>query len=685
MENLNFNLRYYLELFYRRKWFIAIIFVLFVIGGVLYTSKQSKFYKTSAVLSITPPQDRSIGGIEIQEKISSHMQYFVNTQKQILQGEGTARSLVKRLDNDVCKEFFGKSKEQVSIKSVLKQITVTHRRNTYIFEVGVIGKQPKNCALVANLLIDIFIEEYNHNEKSSQNQLLGFLSRGLPQRKKKLTEAEERIKDFEERNRNVLFFTNSDNNFNTTQVEKLVDKIQDVNVQLLTKKNHYDKCALAREKGTVKAILRLEFFRESDLLSDLRQREFELRQQYEENSLRYQPEHRKMVWLKKSIENTRSKIEQEAKLFIHREEQEYLGLVFKKQQLEKLLKIEKNKILKERQIYIDYQHAKREYSLQLKTYNSFMDKVGEIKAISEYQVNNIRRVHEALPPNSQDIYRPRPLLNYIMSGLLGIFFGIMSVLALESLDDTIQNEKDIRELVDVAVFGQIPFISKRHYGKDIEFAVTNHAKSPVAEAFRSLSLSVLLLENQQKTFAITSPWAGDGKTVIATNMCQTIAKSGKKVLLIDADLYKPRVASSLNITHEIGFSDFILNKADLESATVKLNDNLWCMPAGNLPQDPHQTIYNSPLKHMISSLENQFDYIIFDTPPAGLISDVMLLANCGVKIFLVVTINKCKKKLLQSVLKRFEVLQMSLQGVIFNHKSKDATDAGGIYEYYYGK
>lgn len=684
MENLNLNIRYYLELLYRRKWFIGIIFTLFVVGGVLYTSKQTRLYKTTAVLSITPPQKRNIAGIEVQEEFNAHMQYFVNTQKQILQGEGTMRLLVERLDNDICKEFFGKPKEQLSIKQVQRQTIISYRRNTYIFEVGAIGKQPKYCSIVANLLVDIYIEEYNRNEKSLQNQLLSFLSQGLPERKQKLTDAEERLKEFEERHRNVLFFTNSENNFDTTQIEKLLDKIQSINVELLTKKNNYDKCAIARKKGTLEAILRLEFFRESELLSNLRQSEFELQQKYAENRLRYQPEHRTMVWLNKSIANTKRKIEQEARLFVHREEQEYLGLVYKKQQLEQLLQQEKKKLLQQRQIYIDYQHAKREYDVQLKTYNSFMDKVSEIKAISGYEVNNIRRVHDAVPPDESDIYKPRALVNYVLSGFLGIFFGIFFVFLLESLDDTIQNEKDMRELVDVPVFGQIPFISKRRYGENIEKVVVNYGKSPIAEAFRSLSLNILLMENEQKIFAITSPWAGDGKTVITANICQTLAKSGKKVLLVDADLYKPRISSSFDISQELGFADVIQNKANFADAVIKLEENLWCLPAGTLPQDPHQTIYNSELKQILKDLEDQYDYIIFDTPPVGLISDVLLLANHGAKIFLVVTVNKCKKKLLRNVLRRLEILQMSLQGTIFNNKSKDVSNMDSSYNYYYG-
>ena len=685
MDNLNFNLRYYVELLYRRKWFIIVIFVLSVVAGVLYTARQTKIYKTNAILSITPPQERNIGGIEVQEKLNAHMQYFVNTQKQILQGEGTMRIVIERLEDDVCLEFFNKSKEELRIKDVQKQVVINHRRNTYIFEVGVIGKHPKYCADIANLIVDIYIEEYNRNEKSLQNQLLEFLSNGLPERKQGLADAEEKIKDFEDQNKNILFLTNDENNFVTTQVDKLVNQIQDVDILLLTKKNNYDKCAIARQKGTLEAILRLEFFRESDLLSTLRQKEFELQQQFEENRLRYQPEHRKMIWLRKSIENTKQKIEQEAKLFVHREEQEYLGLRYKKQQLEKLLQKEKRKILKERQIYIDYQHSKREYDLQLKTYNSFMDKVGEIKAISGYEVNNIRRVHDALPPDLDNIYRPRPLINYLLSGLFGLFMGVLLVFTLESLDDTVQSEKDIQELIDVPLLGKVPFISKRRYSKNVERIASNYGKSPIAEIFRTLTVNVLLLENEQKTFAVTSPWAGDGKTVITTNLCQTIAKSGKKVLLIDADLYKPRIRSSFDLAQGPGFSDYIQGKATVEETVVKLQDNLWIMPAGNLPKDPNQTIYNAPMKVLMNSLEEQYDYIIFDTPPVGLISDVILLADAGVKIFLVVALNKCKKKLLKTVLSRLEILKISLQGIIFNSKSKDMM--GDIYTdyYYYGK
>lgn len=168
-------------------------------------------------------------------------------------------------------------------------------------------------------------------------------------------------------------------------------------------------------------------------------------------------------------------------------------------------------------------------------------------------------------------------------------------------------------------------------------------KSPVSEAYRTLRTNIQFsgVDKALKIITITSSDAGEGKTTIICNLAITMALSGKKVILIDADLRKPRVHSKFMISNETGLTNILAQKKPLESVikTASVKD-LDIITSGPIPPNPSELLQSESMGNFLEDLKKKYDYILLDTPPVGMVTDAAILAAKSDGIILVVTSGK---------------------------------------------
>lgn len=168
-------------------------------------------------------------------------------------------------------------------------------------------------------------------------------------------------------------------------------------------------------------------------------------------------------------------------------------------------------------------------------------------------------------------------------------------------------------------------------------------KSPVSEAYRTLRTNIQFsgVDKALKIITITSSDAGEGKTTTICNLAITMALSGKKVILIDADLRKPRVHSKFMISNETGLTNILAQKKPLESVikTASVKD-LDIITSGPIPPNPSELLQSESMGNFLEDLKKKYDYILLDTPPVGMVTDAAILAAKSDGIILVVTSGK---------------------------------------------
>ncbi len=215
---------------------------------------------------------------------------------------------------------------------------------------------------------------------------------------------------------------------------------------------------------------------------------------------------------------------------------------------------------------------------------------------------------------------------FLLLALLFIFTLLIPgayILGKTIFKSTIQNRDDVTKLTSVPVLGIVG-----HSEDKSNLVVNNRPKSPIAEAFRTLRTNMQYygLGNESKVITITSSVGGEGKSFITLNLATIIAMQGKKVLMIGLDLRKPKLFDDLDIKNTIGASNYLSATATLEDIVKSTKVNgLDFIAAGPIPPNPAELLSKKNLQDLIEKAKANYDYVIIDTPPLGVVSDALLI------------------------------------------------------------
>lgn len=296
---------------------------------------------------------------------------------------------------------------------------------------------------------------------------------------------------------------------------------------------------------------------------------------------------------------------------------------------------------------------------------------------------NSRVVDPARP--SKLPVKPQKKLVYLLSILLGLTLPVWYILLKDLLNDTVQGENDLKKVSDAPLLGGIA-LSKS--GQDI--VVTGKSRSAVAEMFRLLrtNLQFLLPPSAAKgqTILVTSSASGDGKTFVTANLGAAIALSGKKTLLIELDLRKPKLARYLQApAGEKGLTNFLLGQASIEEIIrpSSLHENLFYLPSGPIPPNPAELLLYESLDQLFITLQNEFDFILIDTSPVGLVADALLLNRFASASLYVVRQGLTKKGMLKILTDIHQEKKLRNLAVVLNG-IQEGPGTGYGYGYGYG-
>ncbi|MBO0882553.1 MAG: polysaccharide biosynthesis tyrosine autokinase, partial [Mycobacterium sp.] len=220
-------------------------------------------------------------------------------------------------------------------------------------------------------------------------------------------------------------------------------------------------------------------------------------------------------------------------------------------------------------------------------------------------------IHPATVPGSP--IKPVPVLNIGLGFVLGLLLGVGVVIVRDVLDNTVKGPSDFDEL-GVSVLGKVP-LDKRTAKNPI--ALRGDPHSTRAEAYRLLrtNLQFVNVDNPPRVIAITSAVPGEGKSTTAMNLAAVLAEAGYRVCLIDADLRRPTLASTLGLVPDVGLTTVLIGKVPLERALQNVGRNLAVLTSGPIPPNPSELLHTAQTRTVIRTIADHVDYTIIDTPP----------------------------------------------------------------------
>jgi tyrosine-protein kinase Etk/Wzc len=310
-------------------------------------------------------------------------------------------------------------------------------------------------------------------------------------------------------------------------------------------------------------------------------------------------------------------------------------------------------------------------------------------------------------PLSRNI--PRALLIGAMLGL-GLGFGL--AMLQEYLDQTVRTREDLERLTGVHVVGQIPLAvrmnGKSSLNKSGLLQSDRQEKSPgrrtaagaappyyplinkydphapFAEAFRSLrtDLQFYNIDKPLRKLLITSSIPGEGKTLVTANLGMAFAELGHNVVILDADIRKPRQSTVFGVERKPGFTDYFMDLVPFEAIVRSLPvRGLDLIPSGTVPPNPGEVLNSQRMADLIERLEEEYDYVLVDAPPLLSISDAKALSRVVENLLMVFRFARTEKHYVREAVANLLQIKASIVGFVFN--GIDASHGKGYYKYYY--
>lgn len=216
---------------------------------------------------------------------------------------------------------------------------------------------------------------------------------------------------------------------------------------------------------------------------------------------------------------------------------------------------------------------------------------------------------------------PKKQQNYGLAILLGFLFPFGFVVIRDIFDDSIKDQRDLKKHFMIPQLGIVGYSQK-----DTNKVVLEYPKSAVSESFRSLRSAITYLASSKasKKILVTSSVSGEGKTFTSLNLASAMALASKRTVVVGGDLRRPKLASYFGESDRIGLSTYLIGKVEAaEIVKPTSQENLWFVPSGVIPPNPAELLQTPRLIELLTYLESQFDVIIFDTPPMGLVSETI--------------------------------------------------------------
>jgi len=282
---------------------------------------------------------------------------------------------------------------------------------------------------------------------------------------------------------------------------------------------------------------------------------------------------------------------------------------------------------------------------------------------------------------------PFPLRSGILAGLVGLVLAIGFVVGLEYLDDTIKSPDEAVDVVGAPLLAAI--IRQNKITQASQRLVTKlDPRAPAAESFRTLrtNLQFSNIDAKTRTIIVTSGQPEEGKSTVVSNLAWTLAQAGQRVILIDADLRKPMIHRIFELNNEFGLTNLLTNQDDATIADQTIHEvapNLWVVPSGPQPPNPSELLSSKRMEMLIWLFQQDYDWVIFDTPPVLTVTDPLALAPRTDGVLLVAEGKRSRRDMLAKSRSALETVGARIIGIAVNKLDARAEGYYAYYTYYY--
>ncbi|GAA0534216.1 polysaccharide biosynthesis tyrosine autokinase [Pigmentiphaga daeguensis] len=347
----------------------------------------------------------------------------------------------------------------------------------------------------------------------------------------------------------------------------------------------------------------------------------------------------------------------------------------------------------------DLLRLERDVQVNSQLYIALLNNSQQLRVAEAGTVGNVRIIDFGIV-NPAPVFPPKKII-VMVSMMLGIFLGLVGVFVTRMLRPTVQRAQEIEEATGLTTYVTVPEsypqrkLSVMTTGRrpvlnqaGAKLLALSGPDDPAVESLRSLhtGLAFALMGRDGKNIAITGATAGVGKSFVAANLAVLLAVTGKKILLVDADMRRPRLSEYCSYDYSAkGLSDLLLGGMTLEDVVKDVTPNLQVLPAGVSPPNPGELLVSERFINLVEEWSQKYDHILFDTPPILPVADTLAILPRVAVAFLVVRAEQSTTREVVDSLKKVESAGSEgvIRGLVFNGVKRSRVGYGSSYKYYY--
>jgi succinoglycan biosynthesis transport protein ExoP len=561
-----------------------------------------------------------------------------------------------------------------------KNLDVVNDGRSYSIVIIYRDHDPQKAMQIANAFADEYLVDQLEVKYDATQRANTWLQKRMAVLKVEVNNAEKAVEEFKAANNLVSV---GDETVNQQQISAL-------NTQLLTARA--ERAQAQARLDSVKGLRGEELETASSvvtsqLIGRLKDQEAEVRRKEADLSTRYGDRHPMIINTRNELNSIREKIGEEIKKTISGLQNDALVAQAKVSSLEKDLAKLEGATGVDNKAMVTLRQLEREAAAGRSLYESFLTRFKETAGQQDFQLADARIIARADLP--QRPYFPNPVMFVIVGIALGGLVGTIAALLLEYMDRGFRAISVIEKVCNVSGLGMVP-IAEVAQGQLPTDYILEKPLSAYAESIRSIRTAIHFsnVDAAPKVIAITSTLPGEGKTIFAASFARLLAQSGSRVLLIDADMRRPRMHSLLGLDKDRpGLAAVLAGEAALDAALQKDTSGAHVIIAHSKTPNPQDLLASKQMERLLTAARQNYDTIIIDTPPVSAVADAAVVAKLADTTVYIVRWVSTPREVVAEGIRQLQNFNVKLAGVVLTQVDLNEQKQYGYgdYGYYYGK
>ncbi|MDX6382535.1 MAG: polysaccharide biosynthesis transport protein [Blastocatellia bacterium] len=575
-------------------------------------------------------------------------------------------------------------------------------KETRLIDIGFTHGDPDTAARITNAVAETFVRSNLEKKNETNTSTSEFLSKRVAELQGQIRSAEEKLVGYAKSNQ-ILSLDASQNT--------VVERLSGLNKQLLEAEN--DRKLAEAEYNAAKAPGAASALAEADgkdvneseqKLADLKQKRAQLLVDATEEAPEVKEVDQQIAVVQKHLSETRAR---KTGTLLTNLETKYKQSLAREVALRTSFNQQKGETVTQNEAAINYRILQQEIETNKGLLDNLLQRSKENDVVLAGRPNNISIVDYAIVPDFP--VGPARMRSVMLALVLALALGVGLALFLEYLDDTIHSTDDVEKFLRLPALAVIPAMGASQTRRRLLSSATSIQKrngngngssnselllhvtgrSPLAESYRQLRTSVLLSTagRAPRTLLVTSSLPGEGKTTTAVNTALSLAQTGVSVVIIDADMRRPRLRSIFDLTEREGLSSILSSEMDNEKMlqTIARDEasGLHVLTAGPIPPNPAELLGSEQMRKLITALSTKFAHIVIDSPPISSFTDGVLIASVVDGVLLVVHGGKSSRGVVRRSRQLLLDVGAKIFGVVLNNVNVRSHDYYYYYQRYY--